>query len=102
GVKVYISSQVDKTKLAIKNPPKGAKIIKLVNAQEYINKKCPAQEDRKKLEEIGCLYNLLTDINLPDNSTNLKKLVLSNNNFPAQNLSFLTKAINLEILKLGN
>jgi len=45
---------------------------------------------------------LLTSIALPANLTVLKKLDLSYNNFPEQDLSFLTSAINLETLFLAN
>jgi Leucine-rich repeat (LRR) protein len=55
-----------------------------------------------QLEEIHCQNNLLTNISLPNNSTNLKKLDLSDNNFSIQDLSFLVKATNLEELRLGN
>ncbi|MCE8163163.1 MAG: serine/threonine-protein kinase [Candidatus Moeniiplasma glomeromycotorum] len=55
-----------------------------------------------QLERVNCWGNLLTNLILPQNSTNLKWLNLSNNNFPPQNLSFLATAINLEELRLGN
>ncbi|CAG8617351.1 10816_t:CDS:2 [Ambispora leptoticha] len=57
-----------------------------------------------QLEEIECYNNQLTNIILPNNPINLKKLSLSNNNFPdTQDLSFLTGAVNLiEIYLRGN
>jgi len=55
-----------------------------------------------QLEKTYCKNNLLTDITLPKNSTNLKILGLPNNNFPIQDLSFLTPYTNLEELYLGN
>jgi hypothetical protein len=36
--KVYISLTVDENKLGIKNLPRGTRIIKLINAQELIDK----------------------------------------------------------------
>ncbi|CAI2185611.1 5226_t:CDS:2 [Funneliformis geosporum] len=54
------------------------------------------------LTELYCDDNLLTNLTLPNNLTNLKRLKLSNNNFPSQDLSFLAGAINLEELELGN
>src|SRR5205814_1873591 len=54
------------------------------------------------LEEIGCFGNLLTNIILPTNHINLKKLDLCSNNFPTQDLSFLTPYANLEDVDLRN
>ncbi|CAG8714207.1 12807_t:CDS:2, partial [Racocetra fulgida] len=56
----------------------------------------------QQLERIVCSDNQLTIITLPSNPTNLKKIDLSNNNFPEQDLSFLTPYINLEELDLKN
>jgi len=55
-----------------------------------------------QLELIYCSNNLLTNLTLPTNPTNLKKLNLEKNNFPAQDLSFLTLVTKLEYLHLGN
>ena len=56
-----------------------------------------------QLERINCSDNLLTNIALPTNPANLKRLDLTNNNFPStQDLSFLTPYSSLEKLKLGN
>lgn len=55
-----------------------------------------------QLEEINCFDNLLTNIALPTNPINLKRLKLSYNNFPTQDLFFLEKATNLEDLELGH
>lgn len=187
GVKIYISLAVDETKLILKNLPESAKIIKLINAQTWLDENyspngvCQIENDdknwdgtygwnnygktRKKitkwsihcglegnldlsdfancrelscwgnklvslnisnclqLEKICCESNLLTNLDvsncshlaqldcrnnllisltLPTNPTNLKKLYLESNNFPIQDLSFLTPYINLEELRLGN
>lgn len=53
------------------------------------------------LTKLDCSDNLLISIILPNNLTNLKYLNLRNNNFLAQNLSFLIGAINLKELYLG-
>ncbi|CAG8678035.1 7093_t:CDS:2, partial [Ambispora leptoticha] len=55
-----------------------------------------------QLERVSCFNNQLTNLTLPTNPTNLKKLHLNNNNFPPQDLSFLTGVVNLERLYLGN
>jgi len=54
------------------------------------------------LTKLECNWNKLTNLILPTNPTCLKSLNLSNNNFPSQDLSFLSKFINLEILSLEN
>jgi len=54
------------------------------------------------LEEIDCGNNLITNIILPNELTNLKKLNLQNNNFASQNLAFLVETINLEELVNNN
>lgn len=51
---------------------------------------------------LNCYNNLLKIIILPKNLTNLKGLNLTNNNFPSQDLSFLTGAINLVRIDLNN
>jgi len=59
--------------------------------------------DLPNLNSIYCHNTLLTDIILPKNSTNLRKLYLHDNNFSAEkDLSFLTSFTNLETLFLGN
>jgi serine/threonine protein kinase len=149
GVKVYISSQVDETKLVFKNLPKCGKII-LLDAQKWLDENyppkgtCMKENEKKlgykivinnfgktrseiteldisnkklegilnlndfpnlkelccsynkltsldcsnceKLEVISCYNNKLTNITLPTNLANLKKLDLKYNNFPNQNL----------------
>ncbi|CAG8557242.1 29281_t:CDS:10 [Racocetra persica] len=78
-LKVYISLEVDETKLEIKNLPKKAEIIKLVNAQEYINQKYPTKEKR---EQVKGLYirdeNLEGELDLSD-FNNLEELDCSCN-----------------------
>src|SRR6185312_15681037 len=54
------------------------------------------------LVSLDCDDNLLTNLALPTKISNLEYLDLSDNNFPTQDLSFLTEAINLEELCLGN
>ncbi|CAG8539774.1 137_t:CDS:10, partial [Ambispora leptoticha] len=122
GVKVYISPQLDETKLIFKNKPKGAEII-FLDAQRYINYLCPTKEQREKvtvlnisqknleghldlsdfinLKVLNCYDNKLTNLTLPNNPTNLKVLNLRGNNF-SSDLSFLTGAVNLEELNLSN
>jgi len=53
----------------------------------------------EKIDVHDCLLNNLT---LPTNPNNLKELNLSDNNFPPQNLSFLTPYTNLKLLHLEN
>lgn len=53
------------------------------------------------LSHLDCYNNQLTTLALPKDSSNLKSLNLSNNNFN-QDLSFLEKAVNLEKLVLKN
>ena len=55
-----------------------------------------------QLTELNCRGNLLTSLTLPTNPTNLKELNLSDNNFPAQDLSFLVPYTSLERLELEN
>jgi len=54
-----------------------------------------------QLERVWTLDNRLESIRLPDNSKKLSCLVLSNNNFPHQNLEFLRPFTNLKHLGLG-
>ncbi|CFW93055.1 putative Non-specific protein-tyrosine kinase [endosymbiont DhMRE of Dentiscutata heterogama] len=54
------------------------------------------------LTRLSCNDNSLTNITLPTEPTNLEYLDLSNNNFPAQDLSFLVPYANLKELYLGN
>jgi len=167
GVMVYIHSNVDETRLDLKNLPENSKIIKYISAQEYLNQQYSIKEERKKieeldisselvkfgeldlsdfsnlrkldcsgnklsslnlgncsqlerincssnlltnldfsncsqLEEINCNNNLLIGITLSIYNNNLRKLYLNNNNFPEQDLSFLTSYNKLEELDLGN
>lgn len=55
-----------------------------------------------QLGEINCNDNLLTKLILPADPTNLKQLLLQNNNFSPQDLSFLTPYTNLEKIVLGS
>ena len=55
-----------------------------------------------KLEVVDCSNNLLTEIILPLDTSKLKKLYLSNNNFPKQDLSMFKNLLNLEELGIGN
>lgn len=54
-----------------------------------------------QLEKICCPKNQLTKLTLPNNLTNLRKLILYNNNFN-QDLAFLSKATSLAELDLSN
>lgn len=54
-----------------------------------------------QIKKIDCSNNLLTNLTLPNNLANLTALMLNNNNFPSQNLFFLTTATNLTWLELG-
>lgn len=54
------------------------------------------------LTELKCRNNLLTDIVLPTNPTNLKVLILADNNFLEQDLSFLVPYTSLEEFYLEN
>ncbi|RIA82838.1 kinase-like domain-containing protein [Glomus cerebriforme] len=144
GTKVYIPHYLDESKLEIKNKSEKVRIIKLVSAQEYLNRKYSTNEEKKQvvelniqdklegklnlsdfvnlkrlncssnkltslnlsncsqLEEIDCSNNQLINLILPSIPTNIKELNLSSNNFPLQDLSFLTSCTNLERLELGN
>jgi len=108
GVKVYISPQVDETKLTFKNLPKKVIIIKnaigdyntLINLTQeqkarmeviHINEKNLQGHldlsDFTNLKRLDCSNNNLTTITLAPNLTNLKELDLRNNNFPNQDLN---------------
>ncbi|KLL04537.1 MAG: hypothetical protein MRERV_19c025 [Mycoplasmataceae bacterium RV_VA103A] len=129
GFKVYISPQVDETKLVFTKLPKWAKIIEkaIWNYKDLINLTPEEKErtevidiygyhkkDNEKMEghldlsefinlkELHCHNNKLTNLTLPTNLTNLKELDLRDNNFPIQDLSFLQGVINLEKLNLVN
>ncbi|CAG8805606.1 32746_t:CDS:2, partial [Gigaspora margarita] len=113
---IYISAQVDETKLVFKNLPEKEQIIKLhissknlqgeLDLSDFVNLKVLDCRDEKltslnlsncsQLEKIYCSDNLLTNLALPTNPTNLKGLYLENNNFPEQDLSFLVPYSNLE------
>ncbi|CAI2184680.1 6044_t:CDS:2, partial [Funneliformis geosporum] len=55
-----------------------------------------------ELEVVDCSNNMLTEIILPLDASRLKKLYLSNNNFPRQDLSMFKNLLNLEELSIGN
>jgi hypothetical protein len=54
-----------------------------------------------KLEKLWCAGNLLTELDLSQNEK-LGDLCLYDNNFPAQDLSFLSHLVNLFALQVGN
>jgi len=166
--RVLIPQFLNETKLIFKNKPDRVEVIKLINAQEWLEQNYPKDgictreewdyENKKwenhpdfgkkrneiselnisnrenlegnlnlndfvnmkklncifnkltsldlsnceKLEKIDCHSNLLTTIILSVNPTNLKKLYLGDNNFPEQDLTFLSPYINLEKLNLSD
>lgn len=56
-----------------------------------------------QLEGIDCSNNLLTDIIFSlQNSENLARIYLDNNNFPSQDLNRFRNFVNLEHLSIGN
>jgi hypothetical protein len=63
-------------------------LIKLVNCQQ--------------LKELWGANNLLTDLVLPTPAEQLTHLDLSQNNFPAQNLTRFSHLVNCEILRISN
>jgi len=90
-IKVYISASVDEAKLIFKNSPGKSKIIKLIQAQGYINQKYPTKEKRAKIKELNISSwsrkdqkekndwkNLEDELDLSD-FVNLKKLDCSCN-----------------------
>ena len=55
-----------------------------------------------ELRVINCSDNFLEEIKLPLDGNRLEELDLSQNNFPSQDLTFLSHINNLKHLKLGN
>jgi hypothetical protein len=53
GVKVYISLEVDTSKLVIKNLSEKAEIIEAVQVQEYINQKYPTPQAKATCEYLN-------------------------------------------------
>ncbi|CAG8595478.1 16085_t:CDS:2 [Racocetra persica] len=93
---------MDETKLKLKNQPK-----KNREKETKLNVYCRHLEGTLNLSDFSDLKeldyrNLLTNLTLTNDLTNLKHLDLSSNNFSAeQNLSFLVGATSLEYLYLG-
>lgn len=59
--------------------------------------------DFDNLEHLVCLENNLTKVTFsPSVNEKLTYLDISNNNFPEQDLSFLTNLVNLKFISLGN
>jgi hypothetical protein len=88
---VYIYPDVDENKLVIKNQNKDVKIIRLVNAQEYINQHYPARKDREKVTELNLQNqdydkNLVGALDLSD-FINLKTLCCSGNKLTSLKIS---------------
>jgi hypothetical protein len=105
GLKVYCSSNLDIDKLTIKSKPRGVmfepKIIKLVQAQKYLNEQYPKEWSwdlkniikkslQKKREEVTKLYienkNIEGELDLSD-FVNLKELNCSKNKLTSLNIS---------------
>src|ERR1044072_1093252 len=91
----------------------------MVSAQQYINHNYNKQQRLEingknlegelnlegfvNLEKLDCSNNLLTKLDLSSYQTEkLTELNISNNNFLAQDLSFLTTFTNLQVVLLGN
>ncbi|CAG8616801.1 185_t:CDS:2 [Ambispora leptoticha] len=93
NVKVYISLQVDETKLTFKNKPERTK-ISLVNAERDINYHYPTKKAREKTTKLD-IEAFLTE------AVNLEKLHLNNNKFTGS-LDYLSNLKQLKELKLSN
>ncbi|CAG8717959.1 11107_t:CDS:2, partial [Racocetra fulgida] len=111
----------DETKLTFKNKPEKAEIIKLVQAQKYINQQYPSKEEREKetrlyireknlqgyldlsefinLKVLGCSGNQLTSLNLT-NCSQLEEINCSNNQLT--NIILPPNPTNLKELRLYN
>ncbi|CAG8604583.1 11084_t:CDS:2 [Paraglomus occultum] len=53
GSKIYVSAQVDESKVIFQNKPRGVEIIKCLNAQDYINQQYPTPKEREKEKELS-------------------------------------------------
>ena len=86
GIKVFISPQIDETKLTFKNKPEKVKIIKQVQAQEYTNKQYPTYKEREKLTELDISRkDLQGDLDLVD-FVSLEKLDCWDNKLSSLNI----------------
>jgi hypothetical protein len=82
-----ISFALDETKLTIKNKPEGAEIIKLINAQEYVNQLYPNKSQKKEITKLDISQkNLEGNLNLSD-FVNLEVLDCFGNKLTSLNLS---------------
>jgi len=82
-----ISFALNGTKLAIKNKPEKAEVIKLIDVQKYLQQEYPTKEKREKVMELDIREkNLEGHLNLSD-FTNLKKLICFGNRLTSFNLS---------------
>ncbi|KLL01723.1 MAG: hypothetical protein MRERC_7c009 [Mycoplasmataceae bacterium RC_NB112A] len=119
--KVYISPQVDETKLTFKNKSRRVKIIKLVEGRQYLDQHHSTKQEREKitnldasrkllegnlyltdfinLKELDCSCNKLVSLNLT-NCQKLEKIVCSDNLLTK--LILPTNPANLKILDLRN
>lgn len=110
GTKVYISVQVDESKIRIKNQGKNVKVINLVSAQEWLDQNYP-KEERKNINSLEINGKSLEgSLNLSD-FINLEKLYCGNNKLTSlqiTNCSYLkmidcrnNKFTNLELSNLS-
>jgi len=83
---VYISHTVDASKILIKNKREDVEVIKLVDAQKYINQKYPTREERKKIVELEINDKLEGDLDLSD-FVNLQLLSCDDNKLTSLNLN---------------
>jgi Leucine-rich repeat (LRR) protein len=92
---VYISYFVDEDELEIKDKEK-YKIIKLVNAQEYLLENYPKKEDRKKHKELDISSKNLEGSLKLEGFTNLQKVNCSQNQLVELDLSDCSKLIEVD------
>ena len=84
--------------------------LKIINCPQLASLDCQNNDSLTSLDLSECdelvkvkvSNNHLEIINFPTNSEKLSFLEINDNNFPLQDLSFLTPYKNLEILDLGN
>ncbi|CAI2197571.1 1553_t:CDS:2, partial [Funneliformis geosporum] len=111
---------ISASELTIKNFPKLKKVnisnvksltkLKIINCPQLVGINCQNNvlltnldlSECNELMKIQVSSNSLELIKLPTNSETLLYLEINDNNFPSQDLSFLTPYKNLEILDLGN
>src|SRR5436305_13200327 len=96
--KVNINSVKSLTKFKIINCPQ----LAVLNCQNNDSLISLDLSECNKLMKIQVSNNSLELINLPTNSEELFHLEMNDNNFPLQDLSFLTPYKNLQMLDLGN